>query len=383
MKKKILFVNRNFIFGGIEKSLFNIASVVKNEVDVDIKVLKSVGELKEDFERNFNATQIDKKTAKWGFYYKHKKGRPLYNAYYFFLRAFRKLITRSVHLLQKIVKKFPQSNGYDFAICYTQDPLCREYVLERTDAKKKIIFLHYDVSLVNSKELAIERLKQFDKVVCVSKSCAEKLVELSNGELKNVDFLYNFCPENKVSSEVFIKDDNFKLISASRLSKEKGLERFLQVLSQLKKDNFDFSYYIIGDGVCKKNLQKIIQKNNLQTNVKLLGYKTNPKDYIKDCNLFVLPSYEESFGMVLVEAMQVGTPCLTTETISARECLGDNGFVCENSFDGIYDALKNIYVNKNLLDEKRALLKNYRFNNDEIRVKFLEFINGGRDNEKQ
>ncbi len=372
--KKILFVNRNLIFGGIEQSLFNLVSSIKDEYEIEIKVLKKVGENKKIFEDNFKVSQIDKKLVKYGFYYKPKKFNILYNGFYFVKRAYRRIISRLLSKMTRIMKKVKFSDEYDIAVCFTQDPICREYVLQKTKAKKKIMFLHNDISLANKNELAIERLKLFDKVVCVSNSCKEALIEISENSLNNVDYLYNYCKEIKCTDEILLQDNRFQMISASRLAPEKGLKRFLNVLSKLKVEGYNFIWYIVGSGVCEKKLKNIIKKEKLENFVKLLGYKNNHRDYIKDCDLFVLPSYQESFGMVLVEAMQVGVPCLTTKTIAAEEVIGEYGFICENTEKGIYTKLKELLDNNMLVEDKKIKLKNYHFDNEKIKEKFINIL---------
>ena len=91
----------------------------------------------------------------------------------------------------------------------------------------------------------------------------------------------------------------------------------------------------------------------------------------------MLTSTNESFGLVLIDAMLLGVPVLSTKTISAEEVVGEFGFVCENDQESLYNALKSILENKNLLQEKVLKLKDYSYNNEKIKTKFLQLVNLG------
>ena len=97
---------------------------------------------------------------------------------------------------------------------------------------------------------------------------------------------------------------------------------------------------------------------------------------MKMADLLYLGSYHESYGLVLIESMILGTPVLTTKTIAAEEIVPEEyGWICDNSQEGIYSLLKSILSKKTLLEEKKANLKNYKFDNDSIKLKYEEIIN--------
>ena len=130
----------------------------------------------------------------------------------------------------------------------------------------------------------------------------------------------------------------------------------------------------MGDGVERENIEKHISELKLENNVKLYGNIHNPYPYIKEADLFYLGSYHEAAPMVYAESMILGVPVLTTKTCSADELVGDNGFVCENSEEGIFKGFKEILSNKKLIEEKRKKLKDYRYDNDAIASKLYDLI---------
>ena len=75
-----------------------------------------------------------------------------------------------------------------------------------------------------------------------------------------------------------------------------------------------------------------------------MGQVSNPYKYLKDSDMFMLPSRYEAFGLVIIEAMTLGVPVLATENHATNKIIKDkiNGYVTENSYNGIYLGLKYI-----------------------------------------
>lgn len=107
-----------------------------------------------------------------------------------------------------------------------------------------------------------------------------------------------------------------KLITIARLVPEKGIEYAIRGVKEIvqRHPDMDLEYHIVGSGPLKPELLILIDKLKLQNTVRLLG--AYPKDKVIDAlmksDIFLLPSVEESFGMVLLEAQAVGLPVIAT-----------------------------------------------------------------------
>lgn len=126
-----------------------------------------------------------------------------------------------------------------------------------------------------------------------------------------------------------------RLISVGRLSPEKGHLDLLKIFKRINEVKPDWCLDIIGDGPERDNLVNYIEKNNLQDKVKLHGFRN--KDYIDDIlhnsSIFLMTSYTESFGIVLIEAMSHGVPCIAFDSAEgARELIdhGENGYLIKD-----------------------------------------------------
>lgn len=102
------------------------------------------------------------------------------------------------------------------------------------------------------------------------------------------------------------------ILSISQLIPSKGIDLTLYALKSLKSKYPGLQYLIIGDGPSRNDLQKLIVELGLENNVKLLGYieHKHAMEYMSICDIFVLPSWQETFGLVYTEAMAHAKPVI-------------------------------------------------------------------------
>lgn len=125
------------------------------------------------------------------------------------------------------------------------------------------------------------------------------------------------------------------IISIGRLVKEKGYEDLIEVMALLHQDYPDWTLTIIGSGVLKEKLERQIEEKNLQDTITLLGFQKKEviNRFFAKSSLYVMSSYTESFGIVLLEAFAYGIPCLAFDSAQgAREIITSNrnGYLVAN-----------------------------------------------------
>lgn len=88
----------------------------------------------------------------------------------------------------------------------------------------------------------------------------------------------------------------------------KNLKKLMEAFSQIRNCHLN----IIGDGPCRNQVESWIEKYNLSDSVSLLGQVDHHRiaDYYQKASAFVMPSHEETFGLVYIEALMNGTPIL-------------------------------------------------------------------------
>lgn len=143
-----------------------------------------------------------------------------------------------------------------------------------------------------------------------------------------------------------------RLVSVGRLSPEKGPMDLLKIYNRISEVHPDWTLEIIGDGEERSKMEEYILDNNLSKKVTLHGFRN--KDYIDDIlhnsSIYLMTSFTESFGIVLIEAMSHGVPCIAFDSAEgARELIdhGENGYL-------IKDRDFSKYINKvfKLIDDK-------------------------------
>jgi len=151
-----------------------------------------------------------------------------------------------------------------------------------------------------------------DKVICLSASVLEDLAQMG---IPRQVLIHIYAPvDTKLVARLGNEGGNpFEgkgphLLAVGRLQKRKGFDILLDAMPRVCAAVPGAELTIIGDGVLKQELLAQRELLGLNQTVHLIGYKPNPFPYFKHADLFVLSSTNEGFGLVVVEALAVGTP---------------------------------------------------------------------------
>ena len=151
--------------------------------------------------------------------------------------------------------------------------------------------------------------------------------------------------QDTVKSNDLFNNEVFNIISVSRLEPVKNIEGLIRVVSKLKDEGFKVSYSIVGSGTSEKSISQLIASLGLQNQVKLLGFQSNPNQFYKVSDLFVLNSFSEGFSNSLLEAMYHKIPSVSTKVGSAQEIIenDNNGWIVNvDAEQELFDIIKKI-----------------------------------------
>lgn len=138
-----------------------------------------------------------------------------------------------------------------------------------------------------------------------------------------------------------------KIFAAGRFVEKKGFNILLEALAGLKAIDMNFSLQIAGDGPEFHSLRALSTELGINENVQFLGRRDDVPDLIKNADLFVLPSLREPFGIIVLEAMAMGTPIIATRCEGPLEILDDQSAILVDKgqksalFDGLRKAIQN------------------------------------------
>ena len=106
--------------------------------------------------------------------------------------------------------------------------------------------------------------------------------------------------------------DHSVILSVSYLITRKAIDFNLRAIAQLKYKYPNLKYLIIGDGPEKNHLKSLSKNLGINQMVEFLGQLSNKKvmEYMAETDIFSLPSWDEAFGVVYIEAMAQGKPVI-------------------------------------------------------------------------
>ena len=359
---KILIQIPRLIYGGAEKVLVNFANfLVEKGHEVETLEIYEEGLLKDKFNKNIRFDAICTKEFTRENYVSLADIKSEKNPAKLIGKLIKKLrITALGYRKQaeKLCAERYKDKVFDLAINYleTEPP---GFLLRYVKAKKFLQWIHIDVRQIPKEDIGnyIEEYKKMDRIVCVSETSRKSMEEIFPSLGDKLTVIYNFYDTEdilkKSEEENPYDTDKIKVLSIGRFVEQKAYKRAVEIVEKLIKEGYDFCWYIIGGGGNIEEIGELIKEKGIEENVKLLGLKDNPYPYIKNCDLFFLPSKYEGFPTVTIEAKVLERPVLATMVCGIDEQIenGKQGLICENSEKGIYEALKKILDNPETLKE--------------------------------
>lgn len=142
------------------------------------------------------------------------------------------------------------------------------------------------------------------------------------------------CDYNSICLNNNIDRNKFKIITVSRLSKEKDISILIKYFAKLSKKYKNIQYIIVGDGPEKTNLEKLSEKLNIKDSVIFCGEIEPSKThlYYKCADIFISGSLNETQGLTYFEALASKLPIICRENSVLNKILieGKNGFSFKN-----------------------------------------------------
>lgn len=161
--------------------------------------------------------------------------------------------------------------------------------------------------------------KHFDKIITVNQSVVDSL--RARGFEQPILLSTNFVNAHQTPSVPYA-DKDVTVIFVGRLVKQKGIDDFLDICEKLQPQIPKFKAVMVGVGPEADRLKTRIQKAKL--NVELTGFVNDRQkfDLLSRAKLFVFPSIEEGWGIVIAESLSVGTPVLAYDLPVYNEPFG-------------------------------------------------------------
>lgn len=208
---------------------------------------------------------------------------------------------------------------------------------------------------------------------------------------KNLNKKYN---HKIITNDMPIETDNSisnlknkNIISVGRLDKVKGYNDLINLFGKI--DNKKWTLNIVGNGPEYNNLDKQIKELGLENNLKLLGFKNTDElnELYANSSIYIMTSYEESFGLVLLEAASHGLPIIAySSALGAKEILKDNNGILiskrneKEMISSLNKLISDIKLRKKYSEKSLKISEEYSYDNIEKKViNFYKNIGGKHD----
>ena len=352
-RKKILFVIQSLRTGGAERLQVTIANkLAQNGYDVTILIWKPMYMFK------------DKLDPRIRLIYKapdeHLGNKIPYIRYKFYDDCMWELRASPRQLYRYYVGR----EKYDVEIAFFHG-LALQIVAGSTNRKAlHLAWVHHDLEKLSYKEedmdKAIRMYRIIRNAVCVSRSSYDSYMKVV-GDTGDIRVIYNMLPVEEIrrnaeiSPEFAVKKGKLHIVLVARYDPPKGHTRLINAIARLRAEGMDISAALVGSGVDEERIREHIAFQNAQDYITMADGRNNPYPYIKESDLLVCSSYSEGYNLTVAEALILGVPVLSTDCDGPREILdnGKYGMIVENSEEGLYKGLKELYQSPALLEEYR------------------------------
>lgn len=191
-----------------------------------------------------------------------------------------------------------------------------------------------------------------DKRITINRYLKNYMIERYGINPARIEVIHNCIDTKKYSKSSRQNRKSFTVTYVGRLSYEKHPEYIIDIAEKVleKLPGQDIYFHIIGDGPLYKELERKIERKNLEKYVVLKGYKDNIRKQLEDTDVLILCSEIEGLPIVLLEAMSMAVPCIASNVGGIPELIDDgvNGFLIDYNPEMITafaDRIQQLYSN--------------------------------------
>jgi len=164
--------------------------------------------------------------------------------------------------------------------------------------------------------------------IAVSFAVKDFLINAKISHEDKIIVIYNGIVPSNEKAKIFAEKE-IRLATVATLNRQKGIQYLIRALPKIRQEFPNVSLEIIGDGPYKRELVSEVKKYHLEKAVQFSGFIADVEKSLVKTDLYVQPSLSESFGLAIVQAMNVGLPVVATNTGGIPEVVteGKSGYL--------------------------------------------------------
>lgn len=302
-KTKVCYVITKGVWGGAQKYVYTLATSLSKEEFEVVVVMGTGGALKEKLvEKNIRVYVIESLKRDISFVSEFKS----------FVALFKIILKEKPTVLHL---NSPKAGGYGSFIgrvLFIKKIIITVHGFtfneDRPEWKRALIFIFSWITILFSKKTIVispQEESQAKSMLFVN----DFKVEMIRNGVEKIEFKDKSEARKNLISLCGKEASGLWIGTIAELHKNKGLEYAILALAKVK---FPFSYFILGEGEERKNIEQIITKYNLENKVFLPGFLHEAKEHLKAFDLFVLPSIKEGLPFSILEAGRAGLPVIAS-----------------------------------------------------------------------
>ena len=318
--KKITILALHLGFGGVEKYFSSLCKMLESDFEIEIiSTYKLYDKPGFDFSNKIKITYLIDGGPNRAEFKSAVKNKNIFRIIKEGIKSCKILYQRR-NRNKEAIKRI--ESDYIISSTIFQNKLISKY------AKKGIINIATEHNYHNNDEKYISRvlnsIKGFDYFIPVSQNLQNFYKKRINNSRTKCVYIPNVLDELPSKRS---KSNNKNLLCVGRLSAEKGQKDLIEVMENLIKIDNSYKLTMVGGGPEQESIETLVDERGLQNVVEITGFLKNDeveKHYLES-SMLLLPSHTESFGMVLIEAMSYGLPCIAFDCADgARTILADD-----------------------------------------------------------
>ena len=172
----------------------------------------------------------------------------------------------------------------------------------------------------------------------------------------------------RIRKNLDINENDIVCSYVAELNKNKNQLLLINSIKELKEEVHNIKLLLIGEGNLFNEYKRIIEENNLENSIKLLGRREDINELISITDIYLASSLREGLPVNIMEVMYKGIPIIATNNRGHRELIKNNkcGFIIENKeelIEKIYIILNNKDSRNNLTENEKDNVKKYLIEN--------------------
>lgn len=225
----------------------------------------------------------------------------------------------------KFISDYCNKNNIDIIHSHHRTFDALSFLLNKIKKIKTIVSVHnirFDKKLISYNS---------DKIIAVSEYVASHLRKHYHKDEAKIEIIENFINKDFINinnypsflkSQLGLNENDFIMMYAGRFSEEKGVDVLLEAYKDLKDKFPAIKLILIGEGNETEQYKTISTKNNL--GVIFLEPVENIFDYLNCADLVILPSRDEAFGNIILEAAYLGKPVIASDIGNIKNLIQHN-----------------------------------------------------------